>query len=85
MEKYQYFVTGNYKVFGDGLQIYGDLLYAKTKQDNGLAPAPFIIPEARYQNAALGIFNGRDATGRLNGSLDNSEDGSAGDYPKQSL
>ena len=73
VEKYQYFVTGNYKVFGDGLQIYGDLLYAKTKQDNGLAPSPFTIPLARYQNAALGIFNGRDATGRLNGSLDNSD------------
>ena len=72
VEKYQYFATGNYKVFGNGLQIYGDLLYAKTKQDNGLAPAPFFIPEARYQNAALGIFNGRDATGRVNGSLDNS-------------
>jgi iron complex outermembrane receptor protein len=73
VEKYHYFVTGNYKVFGEGLQIYGDFLYAKTKQDNGLAPAPFIIPEARYQNAALGIFNGRDAAGRLDGSLDNSE------------
>ncbi|MGH7949809.1 MAG: TonB-dependent receptor plug domain-containing protein, partial [Candidatus Binataceae bacterium] len=72
VEKYQYFVTGNYKVFGNGLQIYGDLLYAKTKQDNGLAPAPFAVPEARYQNTALGIFNGRDANGRLDGSLDNS-------------
>jgi iron complex outermembrane recepter protein len=72
VEKYHYFVTGNYKVFGDGLQIYGDLLYAKTKQDNGLAPAPFAIPQVRYENAALGIFNGRDATGRLDGSLDNS-------------
>jgi iron complex outermembrane receptor protein len=72
VEKYQYFVTGNYKVFGAGLQIYGDLLYAKTKQDNGLAPSPFVIPEPRYQNGVLGIFNGRDATGRLDGSLDNS-------------
>jgi len=72
VEKYQSYVTGNYKVMGDGLQLYGDLLYAKTKQDNGLAPAPFIIPEARYQNGALGIFNGRDATGRLDGSIDNS-------------
>ena len=74
VEKYQYFITGNYKVFGDGLQIYGDLLYAKTKQDNGLAPSPFTIPAARYQNAALGIFNGRDASGRLDGSLDNSDE-----------
>ena len=74
VEKYQYFITSKYKVFGDALQIYGDLLYAKTKQDNGLAPSPFFIPLVRYQNAALGIFNGRDATGRLNGSLDNSTD-----------
>jgi len=72
VEKYQYFVTGKYKVFGEGLQVYGDLLYAKTKQDNGLAPAPFTIPFPRYQNGSLGIFNGRDGNGRLNGSLDNS-------------
>ena len=72
VEKYQYFVTGNYKALGEALQIYGDLLYAKTKQDNGLAPAPFTMPTARYRNDALGIFNGRDATGRLDGSLNNS-------------
>ena len=72
VEKSQYFVTARYKVFDDALQMYGDVLYAKTKQDNGLAPAPFTIPAASYQNGALGIFNGRDATGRLNGSLDNS-------------
>ena len=72
VEKSQYFVTARYKVFDDGLQMYGDVLYAKTKQDNGLAPAPFTMSAARYQNGALGIFNGRDATGRLNGSLDNS-------------
>jgi iron complex outermembrane receptor protein len=72
VEKYEYFVTANYKVLGDGLQIYGDLLYAKTKQDNGLAPSPFLMPTARYRNGDLGIFNGRDANGILNGSLDNS-------------
>ncbi|MDQ3118140.1 MAG: TonB-dependent receptor [Verrucomicrobiota bacterium] len=41
MEKYQYYITGRYKIFGEALQIYGDLLYSKRKQDNGLAPAPF--------------------------------------------
>jgi iron complex outermembrane recepter protein len=41
MEKYQYYITGRYKIFGDALQVYGDLLYSKRKQDNGLAPAPF--------------------------------------------
>ncbi len=74
VEKYHYFVTGTYKVFGEGLQLYGDLLYAKTKQDNGTAPAPVIIPQSRYRNASLGIFNGRDANGLLNGSLNNSDD-----------
>ena len=41
VEKAMYFVTGRYKIFGEGLQIYGDVLYSKTKQDNGLAAAPF--------------------------------------------
>ncbi|MDQ6861373.1 MAG: TonB-dependent receptor [Verrucomicrobiota bacterium] len=72
IEKAQTYITGTYKVFGEGLKVYGDLLYAKTKQDNGLAPAPFSIPQERYQNAALGIFNGRDANGRLTGGLNNS-------------
>ena len=29
MEKAMYFVTGRYKIFGDGLQLYGDLMYSK--------------------------------------------------------
>src|SRR5207248_9954587 len=41
MEKAMYFVTGRYKIFGDGLQLYGDIMYSKIKQDNGLAGAPF--------------------------------------------
>src|ERR1700686_1238249 len=43
VEKAMYFVTGRYKIFGDGLQLYGDIMYSKTKQDNGLAAAPFSI------------------------------------------
>src|SRR5438067_373506 len=43
MEKALYFVTGSYKIFGDGMVLYGDLLYSKAKQDNGLAGAPFTI------------------------------------------
>src|SRR4051812_18778854 len=50
VEKAMYFVTGRYKIFGDGLQLYGDIMYAKTKQDNGLAAAPFTLSNA---------FNGR--------------------------
>jgi outer membrane receptor protein involved in Fe transport len=41
MEKYNYFVTARYKIFGEGLQVYADFLHSKTKQDNGLASAPF--------------------------------------------
>jgi iron complex outermembrane receptor protein len=40
MEKAMTFVTGRYKIFGDGLQLYGDLLYAKVKQDNAISPTP---------------------------------------------
>src|SRR3954464_1585313 len=43
MEKAMYMVTGRYKIFGDGLQIYGDIMYSKVKQDNGLAGAPFTL------------------------------------------
>ncbi len=43
MEKAMYMVTGRYKIFGDGLQLYGDVLYSKVKQDNGLAGAPFTL------------------------------------------
>ena len=42
-ERFNYYVTANYKVFGDGLQIYGDVLYSHLTQDNGIAPAPFSI------------------------------------------
>lgn len=40
------YVTGRYKIFGEGLQVYGDVFYAHQKQDNGLAPAPFNIGAA---------------------------------------
>ena len=50
VEKAMYFVTGRYKIFGDGLQLYGDIMYTKSKQDNGLAAAPFALSNA---------FNGR--------------------------
>jgi len=42
-EKAMYYVTGRYKIFGEGLQIYGDIMYTKTKQDNALAGAPFAV------------------------------------------
>jgi iron complex outermembrane receptor protein len=46
MEKAMYFVTGRYKIFGDGLQLYGDLMYSKVKQDNAQASAPFTLSSA---------------------------------------
>ena len=46
MEKAMYFVTGRYKIFGDGMQLYGDVMYSKAKQDNGLAAAPFTYSSA---------------------------------------
>ena len=59
MEKAMYFVTGRYKIFGDGLQLYGDLLYSKVKQDNGLAGAPFAItgPSSGIVEARQSDFN----------------------------
>ena len=63
MEKYQTYVTGRYKVFGEGLQVYGDMLWSKRKQDNGLAPAPFafgterISPTIRSHDATCFGFN----------------------------
>ncbi|MDQ6654746.1 MAG: TonB-dependent receptor plug domain-containing protein, partial [Verrucomicrobiota bacterium] len=59
VEKAMYYVTGRYKVFGEGMQIYGDLMYSKTKQDNGLAPAPFTISSATNgrNEARASIFN----------------------------
>jgi iron complex outermembrane recepter protein len=54
MEKAMYMVTGRYKIFGDGLQLYGDIMYSKVKQDNGLAGAPFLLPIA---GARVNIFN----------------------------
>ncbi|MDQ6624838.1 MAG: TonB-dependent receptor, partial [Verrucomicrobiota bacterium] len=61
-EKYSYYVTGLYKIFGEGLQIYGDVLYSKTKQDNGLAAAPFTISTSTrtLPNGTIIAGNGRD-------------------------
>ncbi len=43
VEKAMYFVTGRYKVFGDGLELYGDILYSKAKQDNAISPTPIAL------------------------------------------
>lgn len=56
MEKYQTYVTGRYKVFGEALQIYGDMLYSKRKQFNGLAPAPFAFGNAASNASPFNPF-----------------------------
>lgn len=56
VEKAMYFVTGRYKIFGDGLQIYGDLMYSKTKQDNALAAAPFAVVGRNSPYNPFGAF-----------------------------
>jgi len=56
MEKAMYMVTGRYKVFGDGLQLYGDIMYTKEKQDNGLAGAPFTL-----SNTSNGLTEARQS------------------------
>ena len=63
VEKANYYVTGSYKIFGEGLQLYGDIMYSKTKQDNGLAASPFTsgqvssVEDAR--NSQFNPFGGR--------------------------
>ncbi|HKP04363.1 MAG TPA: TonB-dependent receptor [Chthoniobacterales bacterium] len=52
VEKAMYFVTGRYKIFGDGLQLYGDILDSHTKQDNGQAGTPFTLSSAAGQGTA---------------------------------
>ena len=55
-ETISYYINGRYKVFGEGLQLYGDFLYTKRKQDNGLAPAPF-----SFNSAANGRTEARNS------------------------
>ncbi len=59
-ERFSYYVAGSYKIFGDGLQAYGDVLYTHDTQDNGLAGAPFLIANftgsVAFPQGDLGIF-----------------------------
>ncbi len=55
-EMVKYFVTGRYKIFGDGMQVYSDILYAKTKQDNGLAGSPFAVSGQESPYNPFGAF-----------------------------
>jgi iron complex outermembrane receptor protein len=52
----RYFVTGRYKIFGEGLQIYGDIMYSHATQDNGLAAAPFALNATVSQSSPYNPF-----------------------------
>ena len=56
VEKAMYYVTARYKVFGDQLQLYGDLMYTKAKQDNGLAASPVAIDGGTGQTSPYNPF-----------------------------
>ncbi len=57
-ERFDYYVTAKYNVFGDGMQIYGDVLYSHLTQDNGLAAAPFALtPGGGLEEAQASQFN----------------------------
>jgi hypothetical protein len=47
------YASARYKIFGEGLQVYGDVSYGHSKQDNGLAPAPFQHWRRRGQTESL--------------------------------
>ncbi|HEY2800285.1 MAG TPA: TonB-dependent receptor [Chthoniobacterales bacterium] len=42
-ERFDYYVAGTYKVFGDAVELYGNVMFSHLTQDNGLAGAPFAI------------------------------------------
>jgi iron complex outermembrane receptor protein len=64
-ERFDYYAAANYKVFGDGLQVYGNVLYSHLTQDNGLAGAPFAINEFTGSLAFPNDFSGTTDSGDL--------------------
>jgi hypothetical protein len=64
MEKSMYMVTGRYKIFGDGLQLYGDVMYSHVTQNNGLAGAPFLVNVAAARQSEFNPFGNNLASVR---------------------
>ncbi len=57
-ERFDYYAAANYKVFGDGLQLYGDLIYSHLTQNNGLAGSPgFFTPGNGLEESVASPFN----------------------------
>ncbi len=60
MEKAMYYVTGRYKIFGEGLQFYGDVMYSKVKQDNAISGTPVNInAQGSAPRSAYGLDEAR--------------------------
>ena len=57
MEKSMTYVTGRYKIFGDALQVYGDMLYSHVRQNNGLAGSPFFLGGAEVDPSPFNPFS----------------------------
>ena len=53
VEKSMEYVGGRYSIFGDALQIYGDMMYSHYRQDNGWAGTQFILTD--FNNALTEI------------------------------
>jgi len=60
MEKAMTYVTGRYKVFGDALQVYGDMLYTHERQKNGLAGSPFALVDGEGDLSPFNPFPAGD-------------------------
>jgi iron complex outermembrane receptor protein len=60
MEKSMTYVTGRYKIFGDALQIYGDMMYTHERQKNGLAGSPFALVDGEGDLSPFNPFPAGD-------------------------
>ncbi|HEX8678710.1 MAG TPA: TonB-dependent receptor, partial [Chthoniobacterales bacterium] len=69
LERANYYISGRYKVFGDAMQVYGDVMYTASRQDNALAPSPFSIPLGGYANPAVIVPYTDPRTGMPFGAL----------------
>jgi iron complex outermembrane receptor protein len=59
VEKAMYYVTGRYKILGENVQLYGDIMYTKAKQDNGRAGLAFAITSLNPSGIGSGLVETR--------------------------
>src|SRR4029453_5305749 len=60
LERSNTYVTGRYKVFGDALQVYGDMMYTHVRQKNGLAGSPFALVDGEGDLSPFNPFPAGD-------------------------